>query len=93
VVEPGVPKTTRYGRHTVPCCADFNSLMEKMVEERISSVIDGKPDSIQNFLANGGVLELFVWLGLIYLKLHLKNKTNRKELDRRISERDDRGRL
>lgn len=25
-----------------------------------------------------------MWLGLIYLKLHLKNKTNRKELDRRI---------
>jgi len=84
VVEPGVPKTTRYGRHTVPCCAECNSLMEKMVEERISSVIGGKPDSIQNFFANGGVLELFVWLGLIYLKLHLKNKTNRKELDRRI---------
>ena len=76
--------TTRYDRHTVPCCTDCNSLMGKVVEERISSAIDGSPESIQNFLANGGDLELFVWLGLIYLKLHLKNKMNRKELDRRI---------
>lgn len=77
-------RTARYDRHTVPCCAECNSLMGEVVEKRISSIIDGKPDSIQNFLANGGALELFVWLGLIYLKLHLKNKTNRKELDRRI---------
>ncbi len=58
--------------------------MGKVVEERISAAIDGEPDSIQNFIANGGALELFVWLGLIYLKLHLKDKTNRKELDQRI---------
>ncbi len=58
--------------------------MGKVVEERISSAIDGEPDSIQNFHANGGGLELFVWLGVIYLKLHLKDKTNRKELDQRI---------
>ena len=41
--------------------------MGKVVEERINSALDGKPESIQNFLANGGALELFVWLGLIYL--------------------------
>lgn len=50
-------KTTRYGRHAVPCCAECNSLMGKVVEERISSVIDRKPDSIQNFLASGGALD------------------------------------
>lgn len=77
-------RTTRYDRHTVPCCAECNSLMGKVIEERISKVIDGSPDSIQNFVANGGSLELFVWLGLIYLKLHLKDKTFRKELDQRI---------
>ncbi|MEX4008258.1 hypothetical protein [Neoaquamicrobium sediminum] len=74
----------RYARHTVPCCAECNSLMGNEIEERISSVIDGKPDSIQNFLANGGSLELFVWLGLIYLKLHLKDRTYRTEPDQRI---------
>lgn len=77
-------KTTRYDRHTVPCCAECNSLIGKVVEEPMSKVIDGKPGSIQNFVAKGDALELFVWLGLIYLKLHLKNKTNRKELDRRV---------
>ena len=76
--------TTRYDRLTVPCCAECNSLMGKLAEEQISSAIDGEPDSIQNFVLNGGILKLFVWLGLIYLKLHLKDKTHRKELDRPI---------
>lgn len=78
-------KATRYDRHTVPCCAQCNSLMGEVVEDRISAVIDGTPESIQNFVANGGGMELFVWLGLIYLKLHLKDKTYRKELDQRVS--------
>lgn len=77
-------KTSRYDRHTVPCCAECNSLMGKAVEERMSAVVNGGPDSIQNFLASGGALEVFVWMGLIYLKLHLKDKTNRKVLDKRL---------
>ena len=56
--------------------------MGEVVQDRISTVIDGNPDSIQNFVANGGGLELFVWLGLIYLKLHLKDKrTERSSTD------------
>lgn len=77
-------RTARYDRHTVPCCITCNSLMGKVVEERISAVVNGEPDSIQNYIASGGGLELFVWMGLIYLKLHLRNKSNRKVLDRRV---------
>lgn len=77
-------KTTRYDRHKVPCCAECNSLMADRVENPIGSALNGDPDSIQNFVANGGCLKLFVWLGLIYLKLHLKDKTIREEVDRRI---------
>lgn len=39
-------RTTRYDRHTIPCCAECNSLMGKVVEERISKVVDGTPDLI-----------------------------------------------
>lgn len=77
-------RTVRYDRHTVPCCIECNSLMGKVVEERMSAVVNGGPDSIQNYVASGGGLELFVWTGLIYLKLHLRNKANRKILDRRV---------
>ncbi len=76
-------RTVRYDRHTVPCCADCNSLMGRVIEERISAILNGGPDFIQNHIAENGALEFFVWMGLIYLKLHLKNKTNRKSLDMR----------
>lgn len=77
-------KTARYDRHTVPCCEECNSLMGKVIEERISQVVNGGPDAIQNYITANGALEIFVWMGLIYLKLHLKDKTNRKHLDMRV---------
>jgi hypothetical protein len=77
-------KTVRYDRHTVPCCVECNILMGREIEEPMSAVVNGGPDSIQSHIASNGALKLFVWMGLIYLKLHLKNKTNRKVLDRRV---------
>ncbi|WFU42721.1 hypothetical protein QA640_09800 [Bradyrhizobium sp. CB82] len=77
-------RKVRYDRHTVPCCVECNSLMGKTIEKPMSAVVNGGPDSIQNHVAANGALELFVWMGLIYLKLHLKNKTNRKILDTRV---------
>jgi hypothetical protein len=58
--------------------------MGRMIEERISAVVSGGPDSIQNHLVDNGALEFFVWMGLIFLKLHLKNKASRKCLDMRV---------
>jgi hypothetical protein len=77
-------RTTRYDRHTVPCCSECNSLMGSMVEDPISKAFYGGPYSIQNFVADGGGLQLFVWLGLIYFKLHLKDRSFRKEVDHRV---------
>jgi hypothetical protein len=82
----GLPngRLVRYDRHTVPCCEECNTLMGRKIEQPMSAALDGGPDSVQNFLVSGGGLKLFVWMGLIYLKLHLKNKTNRKVLDPRV---------
>lgn len=77
-------RKVRYDRHTVPCCEECNSLMGREIEQPMSVALDGGPNSVQNFVATGGGLRLFVWMGLIYLKLHLKNKTNRKVLDPRV---------
>lgn len=78
-------RPVRYDRHTVPCCEECNTLMGKEIEQPISAALDGSPDSVQNFVASGRGLHLFVWMGLIYLKLHLKNKTHRKVLDTRVN--------
>jgi hypothetical protein len=77
-------RPVRYDRHTVPCCEECNTLMGREIEEPISAALDGSPHSVQDFVASGKGLHLFVWMGLIYLKLHLKNKTNRKVLDPRV---------
>jgi hypothetical protein len=73
-------RNVRYDRHTVPCCAECNSLMGNLIEERISAAVNGG----LNQIGGEGALELFVWIGLIYLKLHLKDKANRKHLDMRV---------
>ena len=73
----------RYDRYTVPCCADCNSLMGEVVEQPISSVVQGGAQAINDFASAGNLLKLFVWMGLIYLKTHLKDRYHRFHLDER----------
>lgn len=75
--------SVRYDKYTVPCCADCNSLMGDTIETVISGVVKGGLDSINEFVSNGGGLKLFVWLGLIFLKTHLKDRSLRFNLDTR----------
>jgi hypothetical protein len=75
--------TLKYARYKVPCCADCNSLMGRQVEERISKVVKAGPDAVQDHIRDGNGLEVFVWLGLIFLKTHLKDRDYRIHLDRR----------
>jgi len=73
----------RYDRYKVPCCVDCNALMGRVVEEPISEVFAGGLKGINDFAAKGGLLKLFVWMGLIFLKTHLKDRTHRQYLDAR----------
>ena len=75
--------TIKYARYNVPCCAECNSLMGRQVEERISKVVNAGPDAVQNHIRDGNGLEVFVWLGLIFLKTHLKDRDYRVHLDHR----------
>jgi hypothetical protein len=54
--------------------------MGKAIEGRISAIVNGRLNQIDG---NAGA-ELFIWMGMIYLKLHLKDKTNRNNLDMRM---------
>jgi hypothetical protein len=75
--------TIKYAKYKVPCCAECNSLMGRQIEERISKVVNGGPDAVQDHVKKGNGLEVFVWLGLIFLKTHLKDRDYRIHLDRR----------
>ena len=75
--------TVKYSRFKVPCCQDCNSLMGRQIEERISKVVNGDPDAITKHIADGDALEFFVWLGLIFLKVHLKDREFRIHCDLR----------
>jgi hypothetical protein len=73
----------RYDRFTIPCCSECNALMGHMIESEIAQIVRGGANAINDFAAQGNLLKLFVWLGLIYLKTHLKDRLLRAHLDMR----------
>jgi hypothetical protein len=73
----------RYDQYAVKCCSDCNSLMGKEIEQPISEIVNAGPDAVQKFVATNGPLKVFVWMGLIFLKAHLKDKFLRVNRDLR----------
>jgi hypothetical protein len=76
-------RTLRYDRNKIPCCQECNSLMGDQIESRISKVLDGGPEAVQKHVTDGNSLEFFVWMGLIFLKTHLKDRDLRVSPDLR----------
>jgi hypothetical protein len=73
----------RYDQYKVPCCEACNSLMGREIEAPISKLFRAGPAAVAKHLANKGSLKFFVWLGLIFLKTHLKDRSHRYYLDQR----------
>jgi hypothetical protein len=80
--------TFRYDQYTIPCCIDCNSLLGHHVEEPIRKLIEQGPDALHEHVRSGGALHIFVWLALIFLKIHLKDRTLRWHRD--LRQADDR---
>src|SRR5262245_1652434 len=76
-------ESIRYDQYKVPCCEACNSLMGREIEDPISEIIRGGVASVANYVKENGSLKIFVWLGLIFLKTHLKDRTFRRHLDER----------
>ena len=55
------------------------------MEVPLREVINTGPTAVQDYIAKDGPLKIFVWLALILLKSHLKDKYLRFYLDERIS--------
>ncbi|OTE95908.1 hypothetical protein BCS42_01635 [Crenothrix sp. D3] len=75
--------TVRYGQYTVSCCKECNSLMGEVIERPISQVVRKGRYAINDFASKDYGLKMFVWMGLIFLKTHLKDRTFRFHRDTR----------
>ncbi|SHG81068.1 hypothetical protein [Bradyrhizobium erythrophlei] len=76
-------ENVRYDRYTIPCCSDCNSFMGTHIENPVSEVVQGGAEAITDFITKGGGLTIFVWMALIFLKTHLKDRLLRVHLDAR----------
>lgn len=75
-----------YSQYTIPCCEDCNAFLGKEIEEPVCRIIAGGYEAVSQYLHENGPGILFVWLSLIFLKVHLKDKHLRFFVDRRIPE-------
>ncbi len=64
----------RYDKYTVPCCQQCNSLMGKKIEEPVRELINAGFDAVAEYIKENGYWLFFIWLNLIFLKTHLKDK-------------------
>jgi len=76
--------TLKYGSYVVPCCAECNTLMGDVVESPVSVILKQGCDAINDYVKDGGLLKIFVWMGLIFLKAHLKDRILKMHLDPRL---------
>ena len=73
----------RYDQYTIKCCSECNSLMGREIETPISEIVAEGPDAVQHYVAKNGPLKFFVWMGLIFLKTHLRDRFLRVNRDLR----------
>ena len=78
--------TFRYDRLTLLCCKACNEMMGELIEKPMSEVVAGGAKAIYEYIKREGVLLFLVWMGLIFLKFHLKDRDFRIHLDPRKGE-------
>lgn len=67
----------KYSQYKVPCCKDCNTELGVTYEEPISSLLNKTyTEIIEEIKKNPEIFQLlFIWLSLIFLKTHLKDKS------------------
>ena len=70
-----------YGTYVMPCCAECNSLLGDRIETPISQLLDGGFDAIVARLNEKTIAALYVWLCLLFVKTHLKDRAYRVHKD------------
>lgn len=73
----------KYGTYKISCCEKCNSLLGIVYERPISKAICGGYDDLIEFVLDGGNELLQCWLSLIFIKVHLRDFSNKMILDER----------
>jgi len=85
----------KYGQYKIPCCKECNSDLGEIYEKPLSELFSQPFEKVFDAIINSKDLQhkIFIWINLIFLKTHLKDKELRINLDKRkedgfISERN-----
>ena len=73
----------KYDQYVIPCCADCNTLMGKVFEEKIAPAVAKGYLEFFNLVKNEGARLIYNWIALIVIKTHLKDAQLRASLDLR----------
>lgn len=76
----------RYGGYRVPCCEDCNTLLGRTVEDPVSQLLSGDFADVVARLDEAARESLFIWVSLLFLKVHLKDGRIPVHKDRRLGE-------
>ncbi|HXE89916.1 MAG TPA: hypothetical protein VNK82_03035 [Terriglobales bacterium] len=71
-----IPNNTglRYGQMKIPCCVECNSTMGSNIEKPMSEMFSQGTEGLSSEFKKYGPWRLFMWMSLIFLKTHLKDK-------------------
>lgn len=72
-----------YRGYRVPCCADCNSLLGEKLETPISQLFDGNYADVMQRLNESTLQLLFIWVSLLFFKIHFKDRSVRVHKDTR----------
>lgn len=75
--------TVAYGRHKVPCCVECNSRIGREIEQPVSDLLASGFYGVLDHVQRKGPWLLFEWLCLLFVKVHLADKSLRWNLDAR----------
>lgn len=65
----------RYDRYVIPCCLGCNELMNQEFEQPIKKLVEGGYNNFIKYLKKEGPWKIFIWLNILFLKTHLKDKS------------------
>lgn len=76
--------TVRYGQYTIQCCSACNSLLGAAIEQPVRELVAGGHQAVADQVREKGPSLLFVWLALIFVKTHLRDRDFRADRDLRV---------
>lgn len=64
-----------YSKYVIPCCFECNKLMNEEFEKPIKQLLEGGYKVLTDYLKREGPWKIYVWLNIIFLKTHFKDKS------------------